>query len=339
MGSEGFVGNNLVQELSSKNDVFCADIFDNSNHQHYQQCDVTNFDNVLNVVNDVDVVIDLVAHSLVSSIDGPITNAKINIMGLLNILESCRKNDVKKIIFTSASSMIGIPQTSNVSETHPASPQTAYGITKLTSEHYLRLYQEMYGLNYTVFRFFNIYGPHQKNGLIPTLYYRIKNNEPLTVFGKGDQIRDYVFIQDVIPFFQKNGGGSIVNISSTYGILSPDQSLYQIFNKKSPSKKKKLDVTIEKPIGYSVSKSGVLNLTRFLATRFAVNNIRVNTLTLGGVYDNNPDEFVKLYSKKTPMGRMANKNEYVGPLLFLVSDMSSYMTGSNLIVDGGWSAW
>ena len=211
LGSEGFVGNNLVQELSSKNDVFCADIFDNSNHQHYQQCDVTNFDNVLNVVNDVDVVIDLVAHSLVSSIDGPITNAKINIMGLLNILESCRKNDVKKIIFTSASSMIGIPQTSNVSETHPASPQTAYGITKLTSEHYLRLYQEMYGLNYTVFRFFNIYGPHQKNGLIPTLYYRIKNNEPLTVFGKGDQIRDYVFIQDVIPFFQKACESDITN--------------------------------------------------------------------------------------------------------------------------------
>lgn len=145
--------------------------------------------------------------------------------------------------------------------------------------------------------------------------------------------------QNVIPFLQKNGGGSIVNISSTYGILSPDQSLYQIFNKKSNSKKKKSDISIEKPIGYSVSKSGVLNLTRFLATRFALDKIRVNTLTLGGVYDNNPDEFVKLYSKKTPMGRMANKNEYVGPLLFLVSDMSSYMTGSNLIVDGGWSAW
>ena len=81
-----------------------------------------------------------------------------------------------------------------------------------------------------------------------------------------------------------------------------------------------------------------LNLTRFLATRFALDKIRVNTLTLGGVYDNNPDEFVN-YIQKTPMGRMANKNEYVGPLLFLVSDMSSYMTGSNLIVDGGWSAW
>ena len=80
-------------------------------------------------------------------------------------------------------------------------------------------------------------------------------------------------------------------------------------------------------------------MTRFLATKFAQDNIRVNTLTLGGVYDNNPIEFVKLYEERTPIGRMANKKEYAGPLLFLASNMSSYMTGSNLIVDGGWSAW
>ena len=90
---------------------------------------------------------------------------------------------------------------------------------------------------------------------------------------------------------------------------------------------------------YSISKSGILNMTRFLATKFADDNIRVNTLTLGGVYDNNPGPFVKEYSKRTHLGNMANKTEYAGPLLFLVSDMSSYMTGSNLIIDGGWSAW
>jgi len=137
--------------------------------------------------------------------------------------------------------------------------------------------------------------------------------------------------QQTIPYMKKNGGGSIVNISSTYGILSPDQRLYKHL--------KKQDTQIEKPIGYSISKSGILNLTRFLATKFAQDNIRVNTLTLGGVFDNNPSEFVRAYSERTPMGRMANKNEYVGPILFLVSDMSSYMTGANLIVDGGWSAW
>ena len=145
--------------------------------------------------------------------------------------------------------------------------------------------------------------------------------------------------QHAIPHMQKNGGGSIINISSTYGILSPDQRLYDYFNKKLTSKQKKLGIIIEKPIGYSISKSGILNLTRFIATKFAQDNIRVNTLTLGGVYDENPPQFVKAYSKKTPLNRMAKKQEYIGPLLYLASDMSSYMTGSNLIVDGGWSAW
>ena len=145
--------------------------------------------------------------------------------------------------------------------------------------------------------------------------------------------------QKCIPQMKKNKGGSIVNISSTYGILSPDQRLYETFNKKLSAKQKKMGITIEKPIGYSISKSGILNLTRFLATKFAKDDIRVNTLTLGGVFDNNPSSFVKAYSERTPLGRMANKNEYAGPLLFLVSDMSSYMTGANLIVDGGWSSW
>jgi len=145
--------------------------------------------------------------------------------------------------------------------------------------------------------------------------------------------------QKSIPHMQKNGGGSIINISSTYGILSPDQRLYKFFNKKLSKNMKNKGVKIEKPIGYSISKSGVLNLTRFLATKFAEDKIRVNTLTLGGVYDGNPSEFVKAYSEKTPLKRMANKEEYSGPLLFLASEMSSYMTGSNLIVDGGWSAW
>jgi len=139
--------------------------------------------------------------------------------------------------------------------------------------------------------------------------------------------------QKCIPFLQKNGGGSIINISSTYGILSPDQRIYESLSPKNSKQK------IEKPIGYSISKSGVLNMTRFLATKFAEDKIRVNTLTLGGVYTNNPKTFVKSYSDKTPLRRMADKNEYAGPIIFLATDASSYMTGSNLVVDGGWSTW
>lgn len=203
LGSEGFVGNNLVEGLSKNHQVSCADLIPTSIHINYNQFDITNPSSVDKVVKDVDVVIDLAAHSLVSSLDGTIDNAKVNILGLLNVLESCRKNGIKKIIFTSASSLIGIPNSQKVSEIHPAYPKTAYGITKLASEHYLRLYNELHGINYVIFRFFNIYGPYQKNGLIPTLYNRIIKNEPLTVFGKGDQIRDYVFIEDIISFFDE----------------------------------------------------------------------------------------------------------------------------------------
>jgi len=202
-GSEGFVGKNLVKGLSQKHTIYTSDQLDSSTHENYSKCDITNYDSVEKIVKDVDAVIHLTAHSLVSSLDGSITNGRVNIMGLLNLLECCKKNSVSKVIFTSASSLIGEPKFPHVDENHPPKPKTAYGITKLTSEHYLRLYNELYNIDYTVFRFFNIYGPFQKNGLIPSIYNKIQNNEPITVFGKGDQIRDYVYIEDIIPFFEQ----------------------------------------------------------------------------------------------------------------------------------------
>lgn len=209
LGSEGFVGHNLVEGLSKNHEILCADMVENSEHLNYTKFDVTDNSSVLNTVKDVDIVIDLVAHSLVSSIEGPSKNAEVNILGLLNILEACVKNKIKKIIFTSASSLVGEPKSERVSESHIATPKTAYGISKLASEHYLRLYKELYNLDYVIFRFFNIYGPYQKNGLIPSLFSRIVNNQPLTVFGKGDQIRDYVFISDVVEFFEKAATNNI----------------------------------------------------------------------------------------------------------------------------------
>ena len=208
MGSEGFVGKNLVKGLSEKHDIYTSDQLD-STHQNYSKCDITNYDSVEKVVRNIDAVIHLTAHSLVSSLDGSITNARVNIIGLLNLLESCRKNSVPKVIFTSASSLVGEPKSFHVNEDHTPKPKTAYGITKLTSEHYLRLYNELYDIDYTVFRFFNIYGPFQKNGLIPSIFNKIQNNEPITIFGKGDQIRDYVYIEDILPFFEQAASSEI----------------------------------------------------------------------------------------------------------------------------------
>ena len=135
--------------------------------------------------------------------------------------------------------------------------------------------------------------------------------------------------QAVVRPMLKQGKGVIINLSSIYGISAPDQRLYH-----KPGQTPKY-----KPVYYSVTKSGILGLTRYLAAYYAGKNIRVNAISPGGVYNQHDSEFVESYSAHTILGRMAKKDEMNGALLFLASDASAYMTGANLIVDGGWTAW
>lgn len=124
--------------------------------------------------------------------------------------------------------------------------------------------------------------------------------------------------------------GSIINISSTYGVVSPDQNLYEYRRRRGE--------VFYKPVAYAASKSGVLNLSRYLAVYWAKKNVRVNAMVIAGVFNHQEQDFLDAYCGRIPVGRMAGEDEYNGAVLFLASPASAYMTGATLTVDGGWTA-
>jgi len=136
--------------------------------------------------------------------------------------------------------------------------------------------------------------------------------------------------KEVVKNMLKNKKGNIINVTSTYAIVAPDQRLY---------KKSGEENQTYKPVDYIITKSFIPGFTRYLATLYAKDGIRVNTIAPHGVYNNHDADFVERFSERSPLGRMCDLKELRGPFIFLASDASSYMTGSILVVDGGWSIW
>ncbi len=139
----------------------------------------------------------------------------------------------------------------------------------------------------------------------------------------------FLFTQQVCKIMEKQGRGSIINLGSNYGLVGPDQRIY---------KRKNHSQQAYKPVVYSVCKAGIVGFTKYLASYYSGTNIRVNVLTPSGVFNNHDQEFVRSYSNRTILRRMSDKKEFWGGVIFLASDASSYMTGANLIIDGGWTS-
>jgi NAD(P)-dependent dehydrogenase (short-subunit alcohol dehydrogenase family) len=138
-------------------------------------------------------------------------------------------------------------------------------------------------------------------------------------------ISAFHLVQQCSGLLAAKQNGRIVNIGSIYGVLGPNMSIYR-------------GTKLGNPAAYALSKGALIQLTRWLATNFG-RNIRVNTISLGGILRRQPEHFVRRYKRKVPLGRMATEEDFKGAIAYFASDLSSYVTGQNLMVDGGWSVW
>ena len=156
---------------------------------------------------------------------------------------------------------------------------------------------------------------------------KLFENYPAEILRRGVDVNlvGYVLTSQQAVKQMKEKGGVIINISSIYGEVGPDQRIY-------PN-------GTQKPVEYAITKGGVVMLTKWLATTYGVDGIRANTLTLGGVFKGHDKSFTDNYGSRTPLGRMMDPEEVGGPLAFMASDAALYMTGADVIVDGGWTAW
>jgi UDP-glucose 4-epimerase len=229
LGGSGFVGKNLLPALLKCGHIVnifdysgASDLkLDDSNQVNYVQGNFNQFKNFDFVLEDVEVVYHLISTTLPDSSNlNPALDITDNVVSTLEFLEIAKNKGVKKIIFfSSGGTVYGQPEVLPISESHPTNPRCSYGIHKLTIEKYLALYCQLYGLDYTILRVSNPYGPHQNigrnQGLISATVYRIQNELPIEIWGDGSVIRDYLHIQDVV-----NAGVKALNYEGPYKIFN-----------------------------------------------------------------------------------------------------------------------
>jgi UDP-glucose 4-epimerase len=225
-GAAGFVGRNLIDELATtEHTVRACDIQPLSStpeNAEFHDVDITEENEVEEVVEGTDAVAHLAAHQLPESMDEPKLNAEVNVVGTLSILDAARKYDVDKVIFPSASSILGKVDGDSADETSSVSPRSPYGVAKHAGEEYLDVYNRLYDLDYLVYRFFNVYGPYQhpdSGAFVPVVLSRLMNGDGVFVTGDGTQTRDFVHARDVAEFMRRGIEGDVANeiVNMGYG--------------------------------------------------------------------------------------------------------------------------
>lgn len=231
-GGAGFIGSNLVKELlRTENIVTVLDNFSSGYSSNLEansalkiiKGDVRNVMDVEEAMQGVEVVFHLAASvGNKRSIDFPITDAEINVLGTLNVLEAARKFGVRKIVASSSAGIFGELKTIPIKEDHPIEPDSPYGCTKLCEEKLCLSYSKLYDIEAVCLRYFNVYGPNQRfdayGNVIPIFVFRMLRNEQLTIFGDGEQTRDFVHVYDVVQANIK--AAEVVGVSGAFNIAS-----------------------------------------------------------------------------------------------------------------------
>lgn len=245
-GGAGFIGSNVVEELiNSHHQVLVVDNLstgkiDNVHDEAgFYKCDITNIDalELIFKIERPEIVYHFAAQiDIQTSLKEPNYDAKINIVGTINLLECCRKYGVKKVIYPSSAAVYGNPRYLPIDENHPIEPISFYGISKHTPEHYIKTFCSLYNIKYTIFRYSNVYGigqePKGEGGVISIFIDKFLKNEPPVIFGDGEQMRDFIYVKDIAKgslLALTRGDNKILNLSTNIPITI--NKLFEIMRK------------------------------------------------------------------------------------------------------------
>ena len=249
-GGAGFIASHIADRLVGlEHEVVVVDNLSTGKREYinsearFYKCDITNYE-TLKLVFDIEEPEIVIHHAaqidVQTSLKRPSFDAQNNIIGTINILECCRKLNVRKIIYPSSAAVYGNPQYLPVDEGHPVKPISFYGISKHTPEHYIRVYSQLYGIKYTIFRYSNVYGirqdPKGEGGVVSIFVDRLLNEETPFIYGDGEQTRDFIYVKDVANanvLALARGDNEIIDISTNKPVTINE--LYKIMKEISGS--------------------------------------------------------------------------------------------------------